>query len=136
VVLLAATAVAVAVVLLLWPRGAATQANFERIQVGMSQADLRGLLGRPEYDFVELGLVQGPEIYALDFGRTADQLRQRGFRAYRRQHWRSLDMTFTVISDPAGGVVCRYSRYGGKGTSPGWLEYLRSWVSRVSRRYF
>ncbi len=40
---------------------AITSANFRRIEAGMSQAELRSLLGVPEYDVTELGLVDGPD---------------------------------------------------------------------------
>jgi hypothetical protein len=61
--LLALVALAIAVSVLVfsfWPRERITQANFQKIQVGMSQAGLRELLGEPEYEAVEFGLVQGP----------------------------------------------------------------------------
>jgi len=34
----------------------------------MSQAEPCGLLGRPQYEALEVGLVEGPEKYAVNFG--------------------------------------------------------------------
>jgi hypothetical protein len=127
VALLATAVAAVAVVFVSWPRGAVTRANFQRIQVGMSQADLSGLLGPPDYDTVELGLVQGPETYTVSFGESDDERHRRGFRNYRRQQWTSSEVEIVVISDSAGSVVCRYRS---EGQSSSWLDFLRSWISR------
>jgi hypothetical protein len=119
-------AAAVATMFFLWPRRAVTLANFQRIQLGMSQADLCSLLGQPEYDTVELGLVRGPETYSLNFHESEKERLRRGFRDYRRQQWTSSEIMIIVISDPDGSVVCRYS---GDGQRPGWLDVL----IRISR---
>jgi hypothetical protein len=128
VALLATAVAAVAVVFVSWPRETVTRANFQRIQVGMSQAELWALFGRPEYDTVELGLVPGPETFTVNFDQSDDERHRRGFRNYRRQQWTSREITIVVISEPDGGVVCRYSC---EGQWRGWREFLRSWVSRL-----
>jgi hypothetical protein len=124
--LLATAVAAVAVGFVWWPREAVTRANFQLIQVGMSQADLCDLLGRPDYDTVELGLVQGPETYTVNFSQSDDERHRRGFRNYRHQQWTASEITIVVISDPEGHVVCRYSS---EGQGRRWFDSLRSWVS-------
>ena len=128
VALLATGIAVVAVVFVLWHRGAVTRASFQRIQVGMSQAELCGLLGRPEVDTMELGMVQGPDTYSIIVGGSDDERRQEGFMNYRRQQWASPEITIIVISDPDGSAVCRYSREGQ--SLLGWLDLVRSWISR------
>jgi hypothetical protein len=104
-----------------------SRANFRRIEVGMPQAEVCSLLGAPEYEVEELGLVYGPETYTVNFGQSDEERRRRGFRDYRRQQWTSPEISIIVISDSEGKVVCRYS---GKGREPYWLALLRSWLSR------
>jgi hypothetical protein len=110
---------------LLWPPNPITRANFDRIRVGMSQAELYGLLGAPQYQTVESGLVEGPETYATNRDQSDEERRRRGFREYRRQQWTSSEVTIIVISEPQGRVVCRYS---GDGQTRDWLAFLRSWL--------
>jgi WD40 repeat protein len=88
---------------------------------------VRAARAAPEYDAEELGLVDGPETYTVNFGQSYEERRQRGFRDYRRQQWTSPEISIIVISEPEGRVVCRY---GGKGREPYWLALLRSWLSR------
>jgi hypothetical protein len=120
--LLAAALATFMLALVLWPHGTVTRANFQRIRVGMSQADLRDLLGQPEYDTVELGLVKGSETYSLNFTESEEKRRERGFRNYRRQQWSSSEITIIAISDLEGSVVCRYA---GGGQRRSWLDLLR-----------
>jgi hypothetical protein len=63
------------------------------VQIGMSQAEPCGLLGRPQYEALEVGLVEGPEKYAVNFGQGSDEQSPRDFRNYRRQQWISSELT-------------------------------------------
>jgi hypothetical protein len=119
---LALTAVILA--FLLWPKQRITQANFEKIQVGMSQEELHQLLGTPYSEVVELGLVIDPHTFLPPSG-TPAELRQKGYKEYRWQFWASSEITIGVISDTEGQVVCRYSQ---PGQERGWQEFLRSLV--------
>jgi hypothetical protein len=117
----------VALLLVLWPSNPVTWANFRRIQVGISEPELRSLQGTPEYQTVESGLVDGPETYVTNRDQSDEERRRRGFRDYRRQQWASSEIMIIAISDPDGRVVCRYS---GEGRRSDWLAFLRSWLSR------
>jgi hypothetical protein len=107
------------------PPSPVTRANFQRIEVGMSQSDLRSLLGAPEYDATELGRINGPDSYSLNFIQSEKERRQSGYRDYRRQQWTSSECSIIVISDPERKVVCRYTREGQK---PARLAFFRSWL--------
>jgi hypothetical protein len=81
----------------------------------MSQAELHHLLGSPHYQVVEIGLVNGPKIYATNGWLSAEEKRRLGYREYRRQAWSSLELTIVAISDLQGWVVCRYTAMWGIG---------------------
>ena len=53
-------------VFVFWPRERVTPQNFSKIHIGMSQAELRHLLGYPHFQVVELGFVDGPETYTVN----------------------------------------------------------------------
>src|SRR5260370_38682790 len=124
----AACAVAIAALALaLWPRQRITQANFDRIQVGMFQAELLELLGPPEFDKLELGLVLDSDNYAVNHFYPEEHLRRQGYQEYRWQQWTSSEICIVVVSDlQEGQAVCRYS---GEGRRQDWLSYLRSLIS-------
>jgi hypothetical protein len=54
-----------------------TTASFDKITLGMSEAELQSLLGQPKYDSVEPGLVNGPESYINNSSLTVEQARKR-----------------------------------------------------------
>jgi hypothetical protein len=110
-------------VLAVWPREVITKKNFARIQVGMTQSDLYDLLGAPQYQTVEIGLVNGPESYATNSHISAEEKHRRGFRQYRRDQWTSAECTISAISDAQGRVVCRYVSSGERA---GWPAFFRS----------
>jgi len=100
------------VVFVIWPKKSRiNKANFGKIQVGMSQADLHQLLGPPQYEKVEIGRVEGPETYVIS-GMSNEAAFRRGFRYCQRQQWSSSEINITVILDHDGQVVCRYSSQG------------------------
>jgi hypothetical protein len=119
--------IVVTVILTLWPRQRITAANFSKSQIGMSQAELRGLLGDPEFDSVLFGLVEGPKTFItkFDFSNEQEQLRQRGFQDYRFQQWTSSEISIVVVSDQEGQVVCRYSS---EGRPWEWRRFLRRFI--------
>jgi hypothetical protein len=104
-----------------------TAANYDRIQVGMTQAELYDLLGPPESQTVELALAEWPETFVVNFSQSEAERRRRGFRDCRREQWVSSYMEIIVVSDLEGRVVCRYT---GPGRKPYWLLILRSWLRR------
>jgi hypothetical protein len=110
-----------------WPTNPITQANFVRIQIGTSEAELRHLLGPPDFQLIESGLIDGPETYVTNRDQSDDERRRRGFRDYRREQWTSAEVEIVVISDMEGRVVCKYS---GPGQRTGWFTRLRLWLSR------
>lgn len=87
-------------------------ANFRGIRVGMSESELRELLGVPRYESVEMGLVNGPTNYTVNFAKTDEELRARGFKEYVRYVWMSPEITITSIVDTDEKVVCAYSSGG------------------------
>jgi hypothetical protein len=113
------------VILTSWPKQRISAANFEKIEIGMSQAELYGLLGAPEIDFVELGQVQGPDKYSINHYFSKDQLRGMGYQDYRRQEWTSSEISIVVVSDSQGQVVCRYSS---EGRPWNWRMFLRRFI--------
>jgi hypothetical protein len=102
-----------------------TEATFTEIRIGMSLADLTDLLGKPSLEMAELGKVDGPEDYILNFAEPEAERRARGFQDYERRQWTGRDITIIVITDPAGNVVCRYKSEGRRGT---WLTFFRSFL--------
>jgi hypothetical protein len=111
-----------------WPKNPITRANVARLQIGISQAELRHLLGEPDSQIVESGLVDGPEHYITNRDLSDDERRRRGFREYRREEWTSAEVDVVVISDTEGRVVCKYS---GPGQPTDWFARLRFWLSRL-----
>src|SRR5437762_2478208 len=72
-----------------WPRERISLANFQKIRIGMSQAELLGLLGPPYSATAELGLVVGPEKFANSFMEPEAAKRNHVIRDYLRQEWGS-----------------------------------------------
>ena len=126
--IMAAIAVGVLVFSLLM-REKVTQQNFDKIRVGMSQAELHALLGQPGYQAKEFGLVDGPNLFTTNHHITKDEALQRGFKAYRFEQWYSPDLYIIVISDLQGRVV---SRYNGRGRRSNWaamiLQRMTGWI--------
>jgi hypothetical protein len=112
-----------------WPRERVTAGNFDKVRLGMSQAELYRLLGPPMYQTTELGLVRGPEDYTVGLQTAREQLLGGRFQEYFREHWHSSEIAITVISLPDGVVVCRYKGEGVAAQT--WLEVCRSWLSRL-----
>ena len=96
-----------------WPRERITPANFAKIQIGMSKAELRSMFGPAENETVELGIIGSSGAYGIVLGHPDPQdLRRKGYREYIRQTWISPAITITAVSDLEGKVVCRYSGDG------------------------
>ena len=87
------------IVMLLFPRGRVTRANFEKIQVGMSLEDVERLLGLPDF---EARLVEGK-----DGDIRPEELRKEGDQDCILQVWASPEVNFIVIADPTRRVVRR-----------------------------
>jgi hypothetical protein len=114
-------------IVILLPRERVTRANFERIEIGMSVADVQTLLGRrPEVQAVDSGRVLGPSSYSVDLG--PKRLHRDGYQNYTRQQWSSPELTINVISDANGRIVCRYSHEGQR--RPSVFDIVRFWLFR------
>jgi hypothetical protein len=105
------------------PRERVTRANFARIETGMTEAELRRLLGgRPDYCAEEMGRVVDAGNFVINGGPSAAS--REGYRVYRRLQWSSPETTICVVLDATGRVACRYS---GSGQT---LDRHRSWAAR------
>ncbi len=114
------------------PDGRVTRAVFAKIRIGMSQDDLRDLLGRAlDFQTMDLGRVDGPEHYAVNFGTDPKELRRAGYQDYRREVWISSEVTITVVSDSGEQVVCRYSS-GGQSRLRDFWNWLSALFKTVS----
>jgi hypothetical protein len=111
--------------MVLWER--VTRQKLGAIRIGMSQAELRHLLGPPDNRVVETGLVNGPGHYSTNSFLSEDEKRRMGFRTYQREQWSSREVSIVVISDLQGKAVCRYA---GPGHKRDWISLLRAWLSR------
>jgi len=92
-------------VIALWPKQRITKANFDKTQIGMSQGELLQLLGTPEIDTIQLGLVEDPQTFII-LGSDSR------YKDYRFQQWTSSEISIGVVSDSEGQLVCRYSNPG------------------------
>jgi hypothetical protein len=109
----------------MWER--VTRQKFGAIRIGMSQTELRHLLGPPDFQVVETGLVSGPGEYTTNSFISEEEKRRRGFQKYQRQQWASREVSIVVVSDLQGQTVCRYA---GPGHKLDWIALLRGWLSR------
>ena len=128
--LVASVLLAAVLLFALWPGQPVTKQNFERITIGMPQADLHALLGIPEYETRESGLVGGPETYMVNHTLSEDERHRRGFRDYKRQQWSSQGLSIVVILDADQRVVCRYVWPGQQGL----FELIRGWLAKLLPR--
>jgi hypothetical protein len=97
----------------LLPPERVTRANFEKIEIGMSNSDVQRLLGPPQLRAVDLGMVRG-DTYSVDFGGGSPP--EKGFTKCIRQQWNSPEITIVVIFDTKDTVICRYTGHD-KGVS-------------------
>jgi hypothetical protein len=125
-----ALAVVAVLVLVLWPWQKVTKNNFGKIRVGMSQDELYQLLGSPEYQVVELGIVRDPNTYGTNGWLGSEEKQRLGCQEYQREHWSSSEIFIAAISDIEGRVVCRYM---GPGQKRDWLTLFWSWTARHRR---
>ena len=92
-------------------RDRVTLANFDRIQLGMTEAQVRQLFGRgPDLQTPQIGEVMDPFTYSgVDVDMAAEGLHSKGFRDYLWRQWTGPEFSMIVIFDQAGRVVCRYN---------------------------
>jgi hypothetical protein len=87
-----------AIVILLLSRERVTRVNFEKIKLGMSQADVERLLG--------------PAVETQPVCNTwkvwPQELREEGYQDCAFQRWSSARMTIILITDATGTVVDRF----------------------------
>jgi hypothetical protein len=108
------------------PQERVTRANYEKIQLGMSQADLRLLLGRPQVQAVDLGMVQGDSYLTyLPGGSPPDK----GFRKCMRQQWDSPEISIVGVFDTEGRVICRYTGEGQRRVNA--IDIVWYWIWRL-----
>lgn len=81
-----------------------TREDYNRIQIGMTDAEVEAILGRrPDASLLLLGRVAGPEMFASD-----------GQTSWHHYHeWNGARVSIVTFTDPkTGRVVCRYSGQG------------------------
>jgi hypothetical protein len=110
--------VIVGVVILVLPRKGVTRANFEKIEIGMSVADVQRLLGRrPDF---ETRTVQGDVFWPHV---------KEGDRDCIFQRWSSPEATIIVVVDATGRVVYRFAFSDSSLVAKGnFWEAVWSWI--------
>ena len=106
-----------------------SRGNYARIHRGMSEADVMRLLGSPDHDMMQFGLVsaaEGPGAYAANFLGPTPELRKRGYKDYRFLQWASPQITIVIICDKSGSVAAKY-------TGVGQERSMQSWFNRTMR---
>lgn len=119
--------VVLAGVFFLLARETVSPANFERLQIGLSQAEVHELLGAPRGGWNDVGKVTGPEQYATNFSQDKQSLLAKGYQEYLREQWSAREITIIAIFDQDRRLVCRY-KHPGQETS--WLALLRGWFGK------
>jgi hypothetical protein len=108
-----------------------SRGNYARIHRGMSEADVMRLLGSPDHDMMQFGLVsaaEGPGAYAANFLGPTPELRKRGYEDYRFLQWASPEITIVIICNKSGSVAAKY-------TAPGQERSMQSWFNRTMRAF-
>jgi hypothetical protein len=108
-----------------WRPNPVSPENFEKIHIGMTREEVIDLLGKPGYEAMQLGLVNGPDGYSISTDTDVAGLRRKGFQDYRFQQWTSRTVSIMVVTDGEDRVVCRDAQEGRK---PDWLGWLRSFL--------
>ena len=103
---LLACVVTAAIVVLLLPRERVTRANFEKIEIGMSVADVETLLGPPDFEWYDAIV---PKPRTLDSGPHG---REQDYEQSTGQGWNSAEITILVTADANGRIVRRDSADG------------------------
>jgi hypothetical protein len=108
------------IVIMLLARERVTEANFVKVTLGMSEADVRRLLGPPDFEpGCRPALYDAAELYdAADFHFAT------GYRYYTRQQWSSPEITIALCSDPDDRVAHRYRGEGQRRPTVFEIEYL------------
>jgi hypothetical protein len=108
-----------------WRPNPVSPESFERIRVGMTREEVIDLLGKPGYEAMQLGLVNGPDSYSTNSHFSPTELRRMGYPDFRFQQWTSRTVSIMVVTDGEDRVACRYAR---EGRRPDWLGWLRSFL--------
>jgi hypothetical protein len=98
------------IVILLLPRERVTRANFEKIEIGMSLADVERLLGPPSGRKPMLGMFQDGR-FVWDGLDGAEELRRKGYGDYDMLGWASPGIEIVVFFDTHGIVVDRLAAW-------------------------
>jgi len=129
-----ATLIALAVCLFVFaPRTEKSiRAAFDKIVLGMTQAEVRSLLGGPpQLTSVEKGLVRNSETFITNSDPAAqarDGHRDYTFCEWTVSHWQSASYVAVVFDGDS--VVCRYLTVA----PPGFWDNLRRYLSRLLGR--
>ena len=89
-----------------------TPANFGRLRIGLSQAEVHELLGPPRGRWNDVGNVTGPDQYATNCTQDKESLLAKGYQEYLREQWSSPEITIIAVFDQDRRLVCRYRRPG------------------------
>lgn len=119
----ALTAVVLAVVWLLWPEPAIGPASYERIRLGMTQAEVEAVIGLPPgiYHNQIGGEALTSDVRGLPMSRSSDY--------HRSAEWWGTKHGIFVAFDKSGAVVgCQLFDVQPPRGSAGLLERIRSWL--------
>ncbi|NND99563.1 MAG: hypothetical protein HKN47_19785 [Pirellulaceae bacterium] len=89
-----------------WPR--VTAANYERIAVSMTMEEVQGILGEPEFDTSEFGILDKTGAYVTNNLLSDQEKIDNGYQRYRRLQWTSYRRTIVVVFDSRGQVATKY----------------------------
>lgn len=103
-----------------------TATNYDRIRHSMSMQEVRQLLGRPDYDQTEYGIIGISGAYVTNDSLSDEEKIDLGYQKYRRLQWTSREITIVVVFDMNGLVATRYS--GDGQNSAGWWRWW--WAKR------
>ena len=93
-----------------WPR--VTPDNYLRISDSMTFQETVDLLGSPDYDTTEQGLISGSGTYVTNAFLSATEKRELGYKTYRRVQWTSPTISIIVVFDRNDRVATHYRSDG------------------------
>ena len=65
----------------------------------MTISDVQQLLGHPDYDDIEFGVIGSTGAYVTNDLLTDDEKRKLGYQKYRRLQWTSRELSIIVVFD-------------------------------------
>lgn len=87
-------------------RDPVTPENFARLRVGMTGAEVRSIVGRPDFEWSAIGTVRGG---TFSTNQDPEVRKREGHRPYVVHQYDGPRMTICVVYDEAGRSACAYS---------------------------